>query len=50
MGDRDRAISAIRETLRADRGEKRALLAGLVVAGVPADRLLALAHRFGRGI
>ncbi len=50
VGDRDRAISAIRETLRADRGEKRALLAGLVVAGVPADRLLALAHRFGRGI
>jgi len=49
-GDRRRALSLVKETAKLRPTEKRSLLALVVAAGVPADFLLRLAHRFGRGI
>ncbi len=49
-GERRRALSLVKETMKLRPTEKRSLLALVVAAGVPADFLLRLAHRFGRGI
>lgn len=47
---RRRALGLVKETVKLRPTEKRSLLALAVVAGVPAEFLLRLAHRFGRGI
>ena len=49
-GERRRAFGLIKETVSLRPTEKRSLLALVVALGVPADFLLRLAHRFGRGI
>ena len=49
-GERRRALSLVKETVMLRPTEKRSVLALVVAAGVPADFLLRLAHRFGRGI
>jgi len=49
-GERRRALTLVRETFGLRPTEKRTPLALAVAAGVPADVLLRLAHRFGRGI
>jgi len=49
-GDRRRALTLVKETVALRPTEKRSVLALAVAAGVPADFLLRLAHRFGRGI
>ena len=49
-GRRRDALRAIRLTLRANWREPRAYVAAVVAAGVPADRVLAGLHRFGRGV
>jgi glycosyltransferase involved in cell wall biosynthesis len=50
MGQRRRALATAAECLRLNHTEKRALVAALVAAGVPASLVLNTAHRFGRGI
>ncbi|MEM9562370.1 MAG: glycosyltransferase family 2 protein [Actinomycetota bacterium] len=50
MGQRRRALATVTEILRLRPTEKRWPLAIAVVAGLPADRALAWAHRLGRGI
>ena len=49
-GERRRALRLVKETVMLRPTEKRSALALVVAAGVPADFLLRLAHRFGRGI
>ncbi len=49
-GERRRALSLVKETMALRPTEKRSILALAVAGGVPADFLLRLAHRFGRGI
>lgn len=49
-GERRRALSLVKETVMLRPTEKRSIIALVVAAGVPADFLLRLAHRFGRGI
>lgn len=49
-GQRRRALSLVKETMKLRPTEKRTALALAVVAGIPADTLLRFAHRFGRGI
>lgn len=49
-GDRRRALSLVKETMKLRPTEKRSALALAVAAGVPADFLLRIAHRSGRGI
>lgn len=49
-GQRRRALGLVKETMTLRPTEKRSALALAVAAGVPADFLLRLAHRFGRGI
>ena len=50
MGQRGRALATVAETVRLRPAEKRWALALAVAAGLPAERALAWAHRFGRGI
>ena len=50
-GERRRATSLVRETLRLRLSERRAWLALIIATGIfSADRALRLAHQFGRGI
>lgn len=49
-GERRRALGLVKETVMLRPTEKRSIIALAVAAGVPADFLLRLAHRFGRGI
>lgn len=50
MGRRLQALATVVEILRLRPAEKRWPLALAVVAGLPAERALAWAHRFGKGI
>jgi glycosyltransferase involved in cell wall biosynthesis len=50
MGERRRAFRTIYETLRLSPRERRAPVALVVAAGVPAGWILKLLHRFGKGI
>lgn len=50
MGRRFAALSTVLEILRLRPTEKRWPLALVVAAGLPAERALAWAHRFGKGI
>ncbi|MEL6984512.1 MAG: glycosyltransferase family 2 protein [Actinomycetota bacterium] len=50
MGQRGRALATVAEIIRLRPTEKRWPLALLVAAGLPAERALAWAHRFGKGI
>ncbi|MGF1600289.1 MAG: glycosyltransferase family 2 protein [Acidimicrobiales bacterium] len=49
MGQRRRALGTLRRVIALNPGEKRVPVALLVVAGIPAGKLLRLAHRLGRG-
>lgn len=50
LGERRRAAQLVGSALRANPLEKRALAAAGVVAGVPANRVVQLARRIGRGV
>lgn len=50
MGQRGRALATVAQILRLNPTEKRWPLALAVAAGLPAERALAWAHRFGKGI
>jgi glycosyltransferase involved in cell wall biosynthesis len=50
LGERRRAAQLVGSALRANPLEKRALAAAGVVAGVPANRVVQLARRMGRGV
>ncbi len=50
MKDRGRAFRTVREILRLNPTEKRWPVAVLVAAGLPASRVLAAAHKLGKGI
>jgi len=50
MGQRRRALGTAYRTARLNPKEKRVPVAAVVAAGVPASKLLAAAHRLGKGI
>jgi len=50
VGQRRRALAAVRQCLRVDWRQPRAYLALLVVAGVPGNRIQAVLNRYGHGI
>lgn len=50
MGDRDGAFKTIAEIARLNPTEKRIPLALAVAAGLPAEKALKAAHKFGKGI
>ncbi len=50
MGQRSRALGAVRQVIGLNWREPRWVLAVLVAVGVPANRVLSFLHRFGRGI
>lgn len=50
MGQRRRALATAWQAFKKNRWERRVPLALAVVAGLPAHRALAVAHRFGRGV
>ncbi len=50
MGQRRRALRTMVETARLNPTEKRLPVAAAVVAGLPAEAALKVAHRFGKGI
>lgn len=50
MGERGRALATVGQIIRLRPTEKRWPLALVVAAGLPAERALAWAHRFGKGI
>jgi len=50
MKNRKGALKTAFETAKLDIFEKRWLLAIVVTAGIPAEKILHLAHRFGKGI
>ncbi len=50
MKDRGAAVRTALETLKLKPTEKRAGVAMLIAAGVPASKILKLAHKFGKGL
>ncbi|MFW2383697.1 MAG: glycosyl transferase family 2, partial [Acidimicrobiales bacterium] len=50
IGERKKSIRSIREVVKLNWREPRWPLAILVVLGLPANVLLKVLHRFGRGI
>lgn len=50
MKDRSSAVRTAWETFKLSKTEKRVPVALIIAAGLPADRALKMAHRFGKGI